>query len=52
MPSRWSILAVLFLARMTMSYQFQAVAGLSPLLVESYGVSIADKPKRTDQGIR
>jgi MFS family permease len=42
MPSRWSILAVLFLARMTMSFQFQAVAALSPLLVESYGVSIAD----------
>ena len=42
MPNRWSILAVLFLARMTMSFQFQAVAGLSPLLVETYGVSIAD----------
>ncbi|MGQ0564528.1 MAG: MFS transporter [Gemmobacter sp.] len=42
MTSRWSILAVLFLARMTMSFQFQAVAGLSPLLVERYGVSIAD----------
>lgn len=42
MPSRWSILAVLFFARMTMSFQFQAVAGLSPLLVENYGVSVAD----------
>lgn len=42
MPNRWSILAVLFLARTTMSYQFQAVAGLSPLLVESYGISVAD----------
>ncbi|MFN0115216.1 MAG: CynX/NimT family MFS transporter [Paracoccaceae bacterium] len=42
MPSRWLILAVLFLARMTMSYQFQAVAGLSPLLVENYGIGIAD----------
>ena len=42
MPNRWSILAVLFLARMTMSFQFQSVAGLSPLLVESYGISIAD----------
>lgn len=42
MPSRWSILAVLFIARMTMSFQFQSVAVLSPLLVDSYGVSIAD----------
>jgi MFS family permease len=42
MPNRWSILAVLFLARMTMSFQFQAVAGLSPLLVTHYGVSVAD----------
>ncbi len=42
MPGRWLILAVLFLARTTMSFQFQAVAALSPLLVESYRVSIAD----------
>ncbi len=42
MPSRWTILAVLFLARMTMSFQFQAVGALSPLLVETYGISIAD----------
>ncbi len=42
MPSRWTILAVLFLARMTMSFQFQAVGTLSPLLVETYGISIAD----------
>ena len=27
---------------MTMSFQFQAVAGLSPLLVERYGIGIAD----------
>ena len=40
--NRWSILCVLFLARLTMSFQFQAVAALSPLLVEHYGVSIAD----------
>ena len=42
MPSRWSILAVLFIARMTMSFQFQSVAVISPLLVDSYGVSSAD----------
>lgn len=42
MPSRWTILAVLFLARMTMSFQFQAVGALSPLLVETYGINIAD----------
>ena len=42
MPNRWSILGVLFLARLTMSFQFQSVAVLSPLLDDSYGVSIAD----------
>lgn len=42
MPNRWSILAVLFLARMTMSFQFQAVAALSPLLERDFGVTIAD----------
>lgn len=42
MPNRWLILFVLFFARMTMSFQFQAVGSVSPHLVESYGASIAD----------
>lgn len=42
MSNRWLILFILFFVRMTMSFQFQSVAALSPLLAESYGVSIAD----------
>lgn len=39
---RWIILAVLFLARLTMAFQFQSVAALSPLLVQDFGVGLAD----------
>jgi MFS family permease len=42
MVNRWSILAVLFLARMTMAFQFQSVAALSPLMAEAYGLGLAD----------
>jgi MFS family permease len=42
MPRRWSILLILFLARTTMAFQFQAVAALAPLLMNSYGVGLAD----------
>jgi MFS family permease len=40
--NRWWILAVLFLARMTMAFQFQSVAALSPLLVDAYGLGLGD----------
>ena len=42
MTNRWSILAVLFLARMTMAFQFQSVASVSPFLTGSLGLSLAD----------
>jgi MFS family permease len=42
MKNRWSILAVLFLVRLTMAFQFQAVAALSPLVMKSFGVGLAD----------
>ena len=42
MTSRWSILAVLFFARTAMAFQYQSVAALSPQLVDSYLLSIAD----------
>lgn len=42
MQSRWSTLAVLFTARVTMAFQFQAVAALGPLFTDSYGRSLAD----------
>lgn len=40
--SRWTILAVLFTARLTMAFQFQSVGAVSPLIAETYGVSLAD----------
>ncbi|MFT7106572.1 MAG: MFS family permease, partial [Yoonia sp.] len=40
--NRWIILSVLFLARLTMAFQFQSVAALSPLLIEDFGVGLAD----------
>lgn len=40
MTSRWSILGVLFLARMTMAVQFQSVAALTPLVGETFGVGL------------
>ncbi len=40
--NRWLILAVLFFARLTMAFQFQSVAALSPLLVADFGIGLAD----------
>ena len=42
MNNRWGILAVLFLVRATMAFQFQSVAAVAPLLSNAFGVSIAD----------
>ncbi|MEP0563176.1 MAG: MFS transporter, partial [Paracoccaceae bacterium] len=42
MNNRWSILALLFLVRLMMAFQFQAVAALSPFLVESFALGLAD----------
>jgi MFS family permease len=42
MINRWTILAVLFLARTTMGFQFQGAAALSPFLMESYGVTLLE----------
>lgn len=42
MTNRWTILAVLFVARLTMAFQFQAVAALAPLIGDAYGVGLAD----------
>lgn len=40
--NRWLILAVLFFARLTMAFQFQSVAALSPLLVDEFGIGLAE----------
>ncbi len=42
MRSRWSILAVLFFARVTMAFQYQTVAALAPVISETYGAGLAD----------
>jgi MFS family permease len=40
--NRWSILAVLFVVRLTMAFQFQSVAAVAPLLGREFGVGLAD----------
>jgi MFS family permease len=40
--NRWGILAVLFTVRLTMSFQFQSVASVAPLLGSEYGMGLAD----------
>jgi MFS family permease len=40
--NRWFILAVLFVVRLTMAFQFQSVAAVAPLLTTQFGVSLAD----------
>jgi MFS family permease len=42
MAARWWILALLFLVRTTMAFQFQAVGALSPAFQEAFAVGIAD----------
>lgn len=40
--NRWFVLAVLFTARVTMAFQFQAVAALSPVYMTVFGVELSD----------
>jgi MFS family permease len=40
--NRWFALAVLFVIRLTMAFQFQSVAAVAPLLGDTLGVSLAD----------
>ncbi|HEY4833603.1 MAG TPA: MFS transporter [Bradyrhizobium sp.] len=42
MRNRWGILAVLFVVRAAMAFQFQSVAAVAPLLSREFGVSLAD----------
>lgn len=41
-PIRWLMLAVLFLVRLAMGYQFQSVASTASYLVEAFGFSYAE----------
>jgi MFS family permease len=40
--NRWGILAVLFVVRLTMAFQFQSVAAVAPLLGSEFGVGLGD----------
>jgi predicted MFS family arabinose efflux permease len=40
--NRWGILAVLYMVRLSMSFQFQSVAAVAPLLGHDFGVGLAD----------
>ena len=42
MHNRWLVLAVLFVVRLTMAFQFQSVAAVAPLLGQAFGVGLAD----------
>ena len=39
--NRWLILAVLFLARTSMGFQFQSVASVSPFLIDELAIDYA-----------
>jgi MFS family permease len=42
MKNRWTVLALLFAVRSVMAFQYQSTAAVSPLLMERYGVDLAD----------
>jgi MFS family permease len=42
MGYRWGMLAVLFVVRLTMAFQFQSVAAVAPLLGGAFNVGLAD----------
>jgi MFS family permease len=42
MSNRWFILAVLFLARFSMAFQFQSVGALAPVVANDYAANLAD----------
>src|SRR5262245_16697685 len=41
MANRWTALVLIFLARTSMGFQFQAIASVSPLVVADLGLSYA-----------
>ena len=42
MTQRWNVLTILFTVRLSMAFQFQSVASLSPAIMEVYGVGLSD----------
>jgi MFS family permease len=39
---RWNVLIILFMVRLSMAFQFQSVASLSPVIMQTYGVGLGD----------
>jgi MFS family permease len=39
---RWNVLILLFIVRLSMAFQFQSVASISPTLMKQYGVGLGD----------
>ena len=42
MTQRWNVLILLFTVRVSMAFQFQSVASVSPTLMKQYGVGLGD----------
>jgi MFS family permease len=42
MQHRWNVLALLFVVRLSMAFQFQSVAAMSPSIMQNYGVGLSD----------
>src|ERR1700738_4523452 len=42
MKQRWNVLLLLFVVRVSMAFQFQSVASISPTLMHEYGVGLGD----------
>jgi MFS family permease len=39
---RWNVLIILFTVRLSMAFQFQSVASISPTIMKAYGVGLGD----------
>src|SRR5690606_37059299 len=42
MQNRWGVLALLFAVRTTMAVQFQSIAAMSPIIMQEFGIALAD----------
>ena len=42
MTQRWNVLILLFVVRLSMAFQFQSAASMSPALMQQYGVGLGD----------
>ena len=42
MKQRWNVLILLFIVRLSMAFQFQSVAAMSPAIMKAYGVGLGD----------